>query len=71
MSNRSDMFDSQETPSSGSAFRDDREDKDVVDQMYEEADQMGEDMPIGMCGTFEYRGTGGRVRGREEMKGAD
>lgn len=62
MSSRSDMSDSQETPSSGSAFRDDREDEDVVEQMYDATDQMGEGMPIGLGGNFEYRGARRRVR---------
>ncbi|PQM42211.1 hypothetical protein Pyn_23039 [Prunus yedoensis var. nudiflora] len=64
------MSDSQETPSSGSAFRDDREDEDVVDQMYDAADQMGEDMPIGLGGNFEYRGVVGEARG-EKLGGAE
>ncbi|PQQ19306.1 hypothetical protein Pyn_07078 [Prunus yedoensis var. nudiflora] len=64
MSSRLDMSDSQETPSSGSAFRDDKDEEDVVDQMYEAADQMGEDMPIGLGGTFEYRGVERSVRVR-------
>ncbi|PQQ19309.1 hypothetical protein Pyn_07081 [Prunus yedoensis var. nudiflora] len=71
MSSRSDMSYSQETPSSWSAFRDDKDEENVVDQMYEAANQMGEDMPIGLGGTFEYRGVEKRVRGREEMEGAD
>lgn len=38
MSSRSDMSDSQDTTSSRSAFRDDRDDVEVVDQMYDVAD---------------------------------
>lgn len=63
MSSRSDMSNSQNTTSSGSAFRDDRDDVDVVDQMYDAADRMGEDMTIGLGGNFEYRGVGGGVEG--------
>ncbi|PQQ04887.1 hypothetical protein Pyn_24996 [Prunus yedoensis var. nudiflora] len=63
------MSDSQETQSSGSTFRDDRDDVDVVDKMYDATDQMGEDMPIGLGGNFEYRGVRGGVRG-EEVRGA-
>ncbi|KAI5349445.1 PREDICTED: CISIN_1g0418261mg [Prunus dulcis] len=44
MSSRSDLSDSQEKPSSGSAFRDDREDEEVVERMFEAADQMGGDI---------------------------
>ncbi|CAL2270114.1 unnamed protein product [Prunus armeniaca] len=57
-----------QTPSNGSAFRDDGEDEDVVDedvvnQMYEAVDQMGEDMPIDLGRNFEDRGGGGAKRG--------
>ncbi|KAI5339026.1 hypothetical protein L3X38_018298 [Prunus dulcis] len=55
------MSDSQETPSSWSAFRDDREDEDVVEQMYDVTDQMGEGMSIGLGGNFEYRWVSRRV----------
>ncbi|CAL9004779.1 unnamed protein product [Prunus brigantina] len=56
MSSQSNVSDSQETPSSWSAFRDEREDDDVVEQMHEAAEQMGEGMPVGLGGEFEYRG---------------
>lgn len=62
MSSRSDMSDSQDRASNGSAFRDNRDDVDVVDQMYDTADQMGEDMPIGLDRNFEYRRIGGGAR---------
>ncbi|CAL2256563.1 unnamed protein product [Prunus armeniaca] len=70
MLSRLDMSDSQDTVSSGSAFRDDEGDKEVVEEMYEAAEQMGEDMPIGLRGNFEYRGAKERVR-FEEMEGID
>ncbi|KAH0983478.1 hypothetical protein GBA52_010655 [Prunus armeniaca] len=54
MSSQSDMSNSQEMPSNGSTFRDDGEDEDVVAQMYEATDQMGEEMLIGLGGNFEY-----------------
>ncbi|KAH0988079.1 hypothetical protein GBA52_015256 [Prunus armeniaca] len=38
--------------------------------MYEAAEQMGEDMPIGLRGNFEYRGARERVR-FEKMEGTD
>ncbi|KAI5313486.1 hypothetical protein L3X38_042662 [Prunus dulcis] len=59
------MFNSQDRASNGLAFRDDRDDADVVDQMYDTADQMGEDMPIGLGKNFEYRGI------RVELEQAD
>ncbi|CAL2242452.1 unnamed protein product [Prunus armeniaca] len=71
MSSRSDLSNLQETPSSRSAFRDDREDEGVVEQMFEAADQMGEDMPVGLgergrgCGRGELRW----VRGRRDEHG--
>ncbi|PQQ11221.1 hypothetical protein Pyn_18892 [Prunus yedoensis var. nudiflora] len=52
-----------QTASNGSTFRNDREDDNVVEQMYQAADQMGEDMPIGLGGSFEYQGVGGAERG--------
>lgn len=70
MSNRSDMSDSQDTVSSASAFRDDEGDKEVIKEMYEAAEQMGEDMPIGLRGNFEYRGARERIR-FEEAEGTD
>ncbi|KAH0981231.1 hypothetical protein GBA52_008408 [Prunus armeniaca] len=65
MSSRSDMSDLQDTTSSGSTFRDDRDDVEVVDQMSDTTNQMGEDMPIGLGGSFEYQGAIRRVRGGE------
>lgn len=48
------MSDSQNTGSSGSAFRDDdRDNVEVVDQMCDATEQMGEEMPVGLGG-FEY-----------------
>lgn len=35
----------------------------MVEQMYEAVDQMGEDMPIGLGGRFEYRRVGEGNRG--------
>lgn len=64
------MLDSQETPSSRSAFRDDREDEDLVEQMYDAADQMSEGMPLGLDGSFEYRGGWRRVD-RERVEHTD
>ncbi|XP_021824477.1 uncharacterized protein LOC110765618 [Prunus avium] len=58
MPSRSDMSDSQETQSRGSPFRRGREDE-VVEQMYEAADKMGEEMLTGFDGNFEYRRVGG------------
>ncbi|CAL2264855.1 unnamed protein product [Prunus armeniaca] len=58
------MSDSQDTSSSGSAFRGDDRDADVVDEMYEVAKQIGEDMLVGLGGNFEYR----RARGRAESE---
>ncbi|CAL9024658.1 unnamed protein product [Prunus brigantina] len=45
MSSWSDMFDSQNTRSSGSTFRDDVDDLDMVNEMYDAIEQMDEDMP--------------------------
>ncbi|KAL6269425.1 hypothetical protein ACE6H2_026336 [Prunus campanulata] len=54
MLSRSDMGDSQETSSSGSAFRGDGSDTEVVEEMYETTEQMGEgDL---MCRHAEARG---------------
>lgn len=39
------MFDSQNTRSSGSTFRDDVDDLDMVNEMYDAIEQMGEDRP--------------------------
>lgn len=64
------MFDSQETPSSGSVFRNDKDDENVMDQMYEAADQMGKGMRIGLGGNFEYPGVRSDGRG-EEVARAD
>ncbi|KAH0979901.1 hypothetical protein GBA52_007078 [Prunus armeniaca] len=61
MSSRSDLSNLQETPSSRSAFRDDREDEGVLEQMFEAADQMGEDMPVGL-------GERGRGCGRGKLR---
>ncbi|VVA24585.1 PREDICTED: LOC110745087 [Prunus dulcis] len=47
------------------AVRDDEGDKEVVEEMYEAAEQMGEDMPIGLRGSFEYRGARDRIRFEE------
>ncbi|PQQ04127.1 hypothetical protein Pyn_41189 [Prunus yedoensis var. nudiflora] len=52
MLSRSDMGVLQETLSSGSCFRGDRSDTEVVEEMYETAEQMGEDMPINLGGNF-------------------
>ncbi|VVA35621.1 Hypothetical predicted protein [Prunus dulcis] len=41
MSSRSDMSDSQDMTSNGSAFRDDADALDVVNEMYNVAEQMG------------------------------
>lgn len=41
MSSRSDMSDSQDMTSNGSAFRDNADDLDVVNEMYNVAKQMG------------------------------
>lgn len=41
MSSRSDISNSQDTASSGSAFRDDVDDLDVVNEMCDATDQMG------------------------------
>ncbi|CAL8162189.1 unnamed protein product [Prunus armeniaca] len=68
MSSRSDLSDSQEMPSSKSAFRDDMKDEEVVEQMFEAADQIGEDMPIRLGRNFEYREVvekGGEEESRE------
>ncbi|KAI5321566.1 hypothetical protein L3X38_030637 [Prunus dulcis] len=70
MSSRSEVSDSQNTGSSGSSFRDDdRDDVEVVDQMCDATDQMGEEMPVGLGG-FEYRGCSRRNRS-EEAEGTD
>lgn len=65
MSSRLEMFDSQETSSSGSVSRNDKDDENVMDQMYEAADQMGEGMRIGLGGNFEYPGVRSDGRGEE------
>lgn len=44
--------------------------EEVVQEMYEVAEQMGKDMPIGLRGNFEYRGARERVR-FEETEGTD
>lgn len=49
MSSRSDMSDWQEMTSSGSTFRN-NENVDVVEQMYDATEQMGNDMPVGLGG---------------------
>lgn len=49
------MSDSQKTGSSGSAFRDDEDKTTVVERMYEVADQIGDDMQIGLGGNFDYQ----------------
>ncbi|KAI5324283.1 hypothetical protein L3X38_033356 [Prunus dulcis] len=61
---RSNMSDSQDMSSIGPAFRGDEKDIDMVDEMYEAAKQMGEDMPVGLGGNFEYS----RARGRAESE---
>lgn len=58
------MSDLQDTSSSGSTFRGDEKDIDMVDEMYEVPKQMGEDMPVGLGGNFEYS----RARGRAESE---
>ncbi|CAL8168213.1 unnamed protein product [Prunus armeniaca] len=45
MSSWSYMFDSQNTASNGSTFQDDVDDLDMVNEMYDAVEQMGEDMP--------------------------
>ncbi|CAL9023457.1 unnamed protein product, partial [Prunus brigantina] len=57
------MFDSQETPSSGSVSGNDKDDENVMDQIYEAADQMGEGMRIGLGGNFVYQGVRSGRRG--------
>lgn len=66
MLSRYEMSNLQEIRTSRSSFRDD-ENVDVVNQMHDVADQMGDDMSIGLGGNFEYQEA--KVREQDEGVG--
>lgn len=64
------MSDSQDTWSSGSAFRGNEREAEVVEEMCKAAERMGKGMPIGLDGDFDYRGIKGGVES-EEVESTD